>query len=59
MGEEDTYIRVLKNNLFPLLETVRVYYSAGVDRELIENLGLDTMPHLKEVVLCRECDDGG
>ena len=53
------YIRVLKNNLFPLLETVRVYYSGGVDRELIENLGLDTMPHLKEVVLCRTCDDGG
>ena len=59
MGEEDTYIRVLKNYLFPLLETVRVYYSGGVDRELIENLGLDTMPHLKEVVLCRTCDDGG
>ena len=59
MGEEDTYIRVLKNNLFPLLETVRVYYSGGVDRELIENLGLDTMPHLKEVVLCRTCAGGG
>ena len=53
MAEEDSYLRVLKNNAFPLLETLRVYYSGAVDTAFVEQLGMEGMPHLKEIVLCR------
>lgn len=56
MAEEDMYMRLLKNNAFPMLERVMVCYSGAVDTDFVEQLGADGMPHLKEIVLWRGRD---
>ena len=50
------YMRLLKNNAFPMLERVMVCYSGAVDTDFVEQLGADGMPHLKEIVLWRGHD---